>query len=127
MPGPYFGPGPGFGPGFYPGGLPLLHTLQWLELSTNLLWLALLSIIAWAAIRWFIQRQRAAESRQPMIEPNRLSALELLRRRYVLGEIDVMTFEVMLEHLVASETLALFPARLDALSSASLLDDERIA
>ena len=32
-----------------------------------------------------------------------LPAIELLRRRYVLGEIDADTFEQMVEHVLASE------------------------
>ena len=64
-----------------------------------LLWLALLGLIVWAAVRYF-QRAQAAPTTLPSPAP---SALELLRQRYVRGEIDLETFETMSRHVIASE------------------------
>lgn len=88
--------GPGrFGDGFY--GNPGWHTLTW-GLST-VLWLALLGLIVWAAVRYFQRPQIPART----LPPPAPSVLELLRQRYVLGEIDLETFETMLRYLLASE------------------------
>ena len=64
-----------------------------------LFWLLVLGVITWAVVRYL---QRAQGVQTPMLsdEP---SAMELLRRRYVLGQLDVDTFEEMVTHLLASE------------------------
>lgn len=64
-----------------------------------LFWLAVLGTIVWAV--WHYTRQiNAAQPAALLDEP---SAMELLRRRYALGEIDVETFETMTERLLVSE------------------------
>jgi len=55
----------------------------------GILWIAILVILVWALIRWW-------ERREPISGP---SALEILRQRYVRGEIDTATFEQMRERL----------------------------
>lgn len=84
-----------FGDGFH--GDPHWALLSW-GLS-SLLWLAVLGLIVWAAVRYFQRTQAPARP----LPPPAPSALELLRQRYVLGEIDLATFETMLQHLMASE------------------------
>jgi hypothetical protein len=65
-------------------------------------WLAVLGLLAWAALRSWSQ-QRSAPQTEPALGVAGTSAAELLRLRYVLGEIDAVTFEEMLEHILASE------------------------
>ncbi|HEX6798914.1 MAG TPA: hypothetical protein VF116_14485 [Ktedonobacterales bacterium] len=84
-----------FGDGFY--GNHWWGMLSW-GFST-LLWLALLGLIVWAAVRYFQHTQTSAST----LPPPAPSALELLRQRYVLGEIDLETFETMHQHIMASE------------------------
>ncbi len=75
---------------FGPGG-PIIGLLM------LMLWLVPLAVMLWAAMRPTAQAvERPATPPQP-------TAMELLRQRYVLGEIDAMTFEEMLEHVMASE------------------------
>ncbi|MEO7001276.1 MAG: hypothetical protein ABI068_05715 [Ktedonobacterales bacterium] len=67
---------------------------------STLFWLGAFALLAWALWRYWQRRNRpmtlaAAEDGLP--------AIELLRRRYVLGEIDDVTFEQMVEHVLASE------------------------
>jgi hypothetical protein len=63
----------------------------------SLLWLVVLGAAIWGATRLLADRQPTAMIAEP-------SALELLRRRFVQGEIDITTFAEMLEHLFATET-----------------------
>ncbi len=89
-----------FGHGFYAGPhWPLFERLLMGGLST-LFWLAVLGALAWAVLR-FVRRREAA--RPPVAFENEPSAIELVRRRYALGEIDVETFEAMTVQLLASE------------------------
>ena len=86
--------GPGqFGPD--PDGMMFAHIVA--SGLFSLLWLVVLGAAIWGATRLLADRQPTAAIAEP-------SALELLRRRYVQGEIDVTTFEEMLECLVATET-----------------------
>ena len=86
--------GPGqFGPD--PDGMMLAHIVA--SGLFSLLWLVVLGAAIWGATRLLADRQPTAAIAEP-------SALELLRRRYVQGEIDVTTFEEMLEYLFATET-----------------------
>lgn len=66
---------------------------------STLLWLAFFGLLIWAASGYFRQNRAAptppAETEVP--------AIELLRRRYVTGEIDVDTFDAMLHHLLVSD------------------------
>lgn len=66
---------------------------------SNLVWLAVLGLIVWAAVRYF----QRAYPQASILPPPAPSALELLRQRYVLGEIDLETFETMTRHVIASE------------------------
>lgn len=89
-----------FEPGFYAGPhWPLWERLLLGGLST-LFWLAILGALAWAVVRFVRQRNAA---RPPVAFANEPSAMELVRRRYALGEIDVATFEAMTVQLLASE------------------------
>lgn len=89
-----------FGHGFYAG--PHWSLLERLLIGGlfTLFWLAVLGLIAWAALR-IVRRRNAAQP--PIAFANELSALELVRQRYALGEIDVETFEAMMVQLLASE------------------------
>ena len=66
------------------------------------LWVAMLSLVLWAAYQWALAAAGARHP-QPATAPREPSAVELLRRRYVLGDIDAVEFEDMLERIVASE------------------------
>jgi uncharacterized membrane protein len=66
---------------------------------STLFWLALLGALIWAATRYLGQRQPEPV---PVVDAEP-SAVELLRRRYVMGEIDVETFDTMLHHLMVTE------------------------
>jgi hypothetical protein len=63
-------------------------------------WLIVPGLLVWAAVKWMALQQPRIE---PAIEPAAPSAAEMLRRRYVLGEIDAVTFEAMLERVLYSE------------------------
>lgn len=65
-------------------------------------WIALLIVLAWTAIHWFDRRSNGTISRNPIMPISGPSSLELLRQRYVWGEIDTAAFEQMREHLEAS-------------------------
>ena len=66
---------------------------------STLFWLALLGVLVWAASRYLGRRQSEPV---PVVDAEP-SAVELLRRRYVMGEIDVETFDAMLHHLMVTE------------------------
>lgn len=68
----------------------------------TLFWLGLIGFLIWGAVRLFTRRRPMAAP-YPLAETQETSAIELLRRRYALGEIDADTFEAMLERLLASE------------------------
>jgi hypothetical protein len=75
-----------------------------LFMGASLAWL-LAPLVITAAYLWWRQR-RPALAGQPRANPlldDDPSAFELLRRRYVVGEIDTPTFEVMTERLLLSE------------------------
>jgi putative membrane protein len=69
----------------------------------NLLWIALLGILVWAVIRWFVRRPGILGPRESGSFAGGPSALEILRQRYARGEIDAVTFEQMRERLEGSE------------------------
>jgi len=79
-------------------GPPTIFQLIFWGLS-NLFWIGLIGVLAWSALRSFRSQDRRSLG-APADEP---SALEVLRRRYVVGEIDVSTFEEMLQELLESE------------------------
>lgn len=92
MPDRFIGPDP-----YWAGPLPLL--LSGLSL---LMWLGMLALLVWAVSRWLLPRA-STPAAEPLADVQDVSAVELLRRRYALGEIDAVTFEQMLERLLASE------------------------
>lgn len=66
----------------------------------NLLWIALLLILAGTLIYWLLPRiLPQQEEYPPDVLPEQSSALENLRQRYARGEIDAMTFGEMRERL----------------------------
>jgi hypothetical protein len=78
----YYHYGPPSGP------YPPLAQLIYLGLA-NLFWIGLFGMMVWAVLRSIPslnQRSLSAPEEEP-------SALERLRRRYVLGQIDIDTFE----------------------------------
>jgi len=64
----------------------------------GILWIALLVVLAWAAMRWL--NSKASTTAPPTSGP---SAMEILQQRYARGEIDTATFEQMRERLEASD------------------------
>ena len=64
-------------------------------------WIGLPLLRVWAGSRLLGQRPPAPPD--SLLEPVGPSASEMLRRRYVLGEIDAHTFEQMLERVMFSE------------------------
>ena len=64
-----------------------------------LFWLAFIGLVVWGATMYF-HRTRA---RQQLASQEAPSAIELLRRRYVIGQIDLVTFEEMVYHVLESE------------------------
>lgn len=95
MPGHFDAPGP------YMGGP---ESLLFSGLSLLLL-LGIPVLLFWAASRPSLTRGSAAGA-QSHIEQRNVSAIELLRQRYALGEIDGDTFEQMLERLLNAEVRA---------------------
>lgn len=69
---------------------------------STLFWLGVFTVLALVAWRWWRRRRRPAAVLTAASD-DELPAIELLRRRYVLGEIDADTFEQMVEHVLASE------------------------
>jgi hypothetical protein len=65
-------------------------------------WIGLPLLLVWAGARLLGQRQSAPPA-DSLLEPVGPSASEMLRRRYVMGEIDAHTFEQMLERVMFSE------------------------
>lgn len=96
MPGRDFGPGP-----FMDGG----H--MWLEMAFTglslLLWLGIAGLAIWATLRWIAPRWRTAMAAPAAYVAPQPSAIETLRHRYALGEIDAPTFEQMVERILTSE------------------------
>ena len=63
----------------------------------TLFWLALMGFLIWSLYQ-------LANRQPPRVQrPAAPSAMELLRQRYVMGDIDAMTFEEMVERVMASE------------------------
>lgn len=83
-----------------PGGPPWSPFDQFVVTGLSaLFWILLLCGITWAVLQ-YLRRAQAAQMPSLTDEP---SAMELLRRRYVMGQLDVDTFEEMVTHLLASE------------------------
>jgi uncharacterized membrane protein len=72
-----------------------------------LFWVGLTALLAWALMRWVLPRMRGipamAAMSGGMMQAAQPSAIETLRHRYALGEIDAPTFETMVERILASE------------------------
>lgn len=102
MPGPDFSQQPYFGPhdgGRFAAGGPGGGHDPLLMLLGLLLWLVIPAVIAYAVTRVARHREPALASVESQV-----TAAELLRRRYVLGDISLVTFEEMLENLLISES-----------------------
>ncbi len=97
-------PGREFGPEMHggPGGMWL--SLIFMGLSA-LLWFAIPALLVWAALRWVAPRLHGPLSQTfgTPVSAGQPSAIETLRHRYALGEIDAPTFEQMVERILASE------------------------
>ena len=65
-----------------------------------LFWLALMGFLIWSVYQ--LANRQAPRVQQPA-RPAGPSAMELLRQRYVMGDIDATTFEEMVERVMASE------------------------
>src|SRR5260370_34762683 len=65
---------------------------------STLFWLALLGVLVWAASRYLGRRQSEPV---PVVDAEP-SAVQLLRHRYVMGEIDVETLDAKLHHLMVA-------------------------
>ena len=65
-------------------------------------WIGLPLLLVWVGSRMLGQRQPTPPAGS-LLEPVGPSASEMLRRRYVMGEIDAHTFEQMLERVMFSE------------------------
>jgi hypothetical protein len=92
--------------------LPLLFT------GLSLLWLIAPAVITAGYLRWRSRRPaRLGQRLGHALIADDPSAFELLRRRYVVGEIDTPTFEEMTERLLLSEHVeeqkSPLPARYD--------------
>lgn len=72
-----------------------------------LFWLGIPALLVWAALRWVAPRWRGLAGMSAMsggmMQTAQPSAIETLRHRYALGEIDSTTFEQMVERILASE------------------------
>jgi uncharacterized membrane protein len=95
-----------YGMGFHPHPLGILFGLGFMLLF----WGLLFGVPAWFIVRRFGRNRWGAMTapRYPMAQttsaaPPAPSAMEILRRRYVQGEIDHATFEEMMHNLASSE------------------------
>ena len=88
---------------FFGFGLWLLLPLLFLG---RFFWIIILVLLIGSMIRGFSYRHWQAPyyaySRSPMGRPVQSSALDILRQRYVRGEIDAVTFDQMRERLEAA-------------------------
>ncbi len=76
-----------------------------------LLWIVLVVVLAWAAIRWLSGRNTPPTRDERSMPSDERSALEILQQRYARGEIDATTFEQMRERLEASMEREHLPTR----------------
>lgn len=69
-----------------------------------LFWVGVTAFIVWALMRWVAPRLRNSPlMTSNIMQPQQPSAVETLRHRYAVGEIDAPTFELMVERILASE------------------------
>jgi putative membrane protein len=66
------------------------------------LWVVVIGVLVWALVRWL--GMQSSSSGPPPAGPAGPSALEILRQRYVRGEIDLTTFKQMYERLEGSRS-----------------------
>ncbi len=92
----------GYQAGGYQAGAysPLVHLL-FIGLA-NLFWIVLLGTLLWTALA----PRRQNHGRVLSSSDEGLSSLEMLRRSYILGQIDVETFAEMLVPVLESEEFA---------------------
>lgn len=76
-----------------------------------LIWVVLVVVLAWAAIRWLSGRTPSPTRDERSMPSDERSALEILQQRYARGEIDATTFEQMRERLEASMEREHLPTR----------------
>ena len=77
------------------------------------IWLGLLSLVIWAIMRAISRRRWSTLRHEWHVQPTEPGALEILNRRYALGELDAATYEAMRERIQASatdDTLAAAPS-----------------
>jgi hypothetical protein len=92
----HYWPPPNYGPPLGP--YSALAQLIYMGLA-NLFWIGLFGMMVWAVLRSIPSLNRRSLS-APEEEP---SALERLRLRYILGQIDIDTFEVGLVEVLELE------------------------
>ena len=69
-----------------------------------LFWVGVTAFVVWALMRWVAPRLRNSPlMTSDIMQPQQPSAVETLRHRYAVGEIDAPTFELMVERILASE------------------------
>jgi hypothetical protein len=68
--------------------------------AMTLFWLAALTWLLWP---WIQSRLRGGTPPAEWAAEPEPTAAEMLRQRYVLGQIDAITFEEMLDHLLVSQ------------------------
>jgi uncharacterized membrane protein len=67
-------------------------------------WLGLLSLVIWAIMRAVSRQNWPTMRHEWRVQRTEPTALEILNRRYALGELDVTTYEAMRERIQASAT-----------------------
>lgn len=81
---------------------------MWLGLAfmgaSLLFWVGVTALVVWALLRWVAPRLRGTLGMaNSFVAPQPNSAIETLRHRYAMGEIDADTFEQMVERILTSE------------------------
>jgi uncharacterized membrane protein len=92
--------GGGFGWGYGPGPGP--ESSMFLSTLGTIFWIAMLVIIVYAMLRLILPYVRPLRTNVQHRIPSGLTSLDLLRERYIAGEIDAETFAQVRERLVAS-------------------------
>ena len=66
-----------------------------------LIWVGLLSLVVWAALRAFNRRYPTPVQHETQIQ-HEPSAMEILNQRYARGDLDAETYEAMRERIEAN-------------------------
>jgi putative membrane protein len=66
-----------------------------------LTWTGFLSLVLWAIMRASMRRHWQPVRHEWHVQSGELSALEIIDRRYALGELDAASYEEMREHILA--------------------------